>query len=296
MVQEIPVVFHSSGVPLAGMIYRNTDDLNDLQPAVVITGAWLTVKEQMPAHYARRLVLRGYTIFTFDFSGFGMSGGDPRQAEIAARKIADIDAAARFLRTLSFVKPEGIGYLGICASSQYAMAAIANGAPINAFVSVAGWVHDPESIAGFYGGKPGVERRVAAAKEALQHYLVDRRPDTVPAYRSGDENAGMFFELDYYANPSRGAVPEWKNEMAVMSWLYWFTFNGLRAAENVSVPSLFIHSDGCVFPDNIKKVVERLKGEKKLIWSEGTQTDFYDQPEQVESAIAAADQHFKRLL
>ncbi len=32
-------------------------------------------------------------------------------------------------------------------------------------------------------------------------------------------------ELDYYANPRRGAVPEWKNEMAERSWLFWLTFD-----------------------------------------------------------------------
>jgi len=35
---------------------------------------------------------------------FGESGGEPRQAEIPAKKIADICAAAEFLSTLSFRK------------------------------------------------------------------------------------------------------------------------------------------------------------------------------------------------
>jgi hypothetical protein len=39
----------------------------------------------------------------------------------------------------------------------------------------------------------------------------------VSAYAVGDERAGMFFELDYYANPARGAVKQWSNQMAETS-------------------------------------------------------------------------------
>jgi uncharacterized protein len=296
MIKEIPVIFHNGGTQLAGVIFRNTADINEAQPGVILSGAWLTVKEQMATHYARRLADRGYTTLVFDFSGFGRSEGEPRQTEISTRKINDIYSAACFFRTLSLVKPDGIGYLGICASAQYTMAAISLGAPIESFVSVAGWFHDPQSIAGFYGGKEGVERRLALASKAMQSYLSDRHLEIAPAYRPGDENAGIFFELDYYSNQKRGAVPQWKNEMAVMSWFYWFAFDGLRSANNFSVPSLFVHSEGSVFPDNVKTVVERIKGEKKILWYTGSQIDFYDQESQVNYAIDAADQHFQRTL
>lgn len=40
-------------------------------PVVVVTGAWTTVKEQMPAVYAQALAERGYAALTFDFRGWG---------------------------------------------------------------------------------------------------------------------------------------------------------------------------------------------------------------------------------
>jgi hypothetical protein len=52
---ELPLVFHSQGVPLAGRVFRNTDSLHERQPAVIALGSWLTVKEQMAATYALRL-------------------------------------------------------------------------------------------------------------------------------------------------------------------------------------------------------------------------------------------------
>jgi uncharacterized protein len=293
MVHSIPLPFFRGGNRIAGRLFRNTDRIDVRQPAVIVTGSWLTVKEQMPETYARRLAERGYTAFTFDFTGFGESDGEPRQAEIPDRKIADLIAAADFVSTLWIVEPDTLAHLAICASAQYGLAALARGSQVRRFVSVAGWYHNTVSVAPFYGGQAGVEARVARASAALDRYAATRTVDTVPAYKAGDDSAAMFFELDYYANPARGAVPAWKNEMATLSWSYWFTFDGLRAAEQVRTPSLFVHSDGCVFPDNVRTIEARLRGPKQLVWAEGTQTDFYDQPPQLERAITAADAFLK---
>jgi len=288
MIHRTPLPFFRGDLRIAGELFRDTDRPDVRQPAIILTGSWLTVKEQMAETYALRFAERGYAAFTFDFSGFGRSAGEPRQAEIPDRKIADLVAAADFVSTLSFVDPGRLAHLAICASAQYGLAAIARGSRVTHFVSVAGWYHDPVSVAPFYGGPAGVQARLERGRDALDRYLTAGRLDTVPAYRAGDERAGMFFELDYYANPSRGAVPAWKNEMATLSWSYWFTFDGLRAADRVQTPALFVHSDGCVFPDNVRSIHDRLRGPKQLVWADGTQTDYYDQPAQVETAMNAA--------
>ena len=293
---EFPMVFPADGVSLVGRVYRNVDELVTPQPAVMVTGSWLTVKEQMARTYALRLAEQGITAFTFDFTGFGQSGGAPRQLELPARKIADIAAAADFLSTMSFVSEGGVGHVGICASAQYALAAIARGARIRSFVSIAGWYHDAESVASFYGGVEGARLRIGRAREALETWTKSGDVTMVPAYRPGDDRAGMFFELEYYANAERGAVPEWKNEMAEMSWLFWLTFDGVRSAAEVSVPVLMVHSDGCVFPDHAKAVYATLRGPKQLEWAAGNQIDFYDQGTQVTNAVALAVRHFRSTL
>jgi fermentation-respiration switch protein FrsA (DUF1100 family) len=293
---EFPMVFPSNGVSLAGRVYRNVNDLVTPQAAVVVTGAWLTVKEQMGRTYAVQLAEQGITAFTFDFTGFGQSGGAPRQLELPARKIADIAAAADFLSTMSFVSEGAIGYVGICASAQYALAAIARGARIRSFVSIAGWYHEASSVASFYGGADGARLRIGRAREAVETWARSGEVIMVPAYRPGDDHAGIFIELDYYANPQRGAVPEWKNEMAEMSWLFWLTFDGVRSAEEVTAPTLMVHSDGCVFPDHAKAVHAALRGPKRMEWTTGSQIDFYDQEKQVTDAVSLAVSHFRSSL
>jgi uncharacterized protein len=295
-VYQFPLIFPSDGVVLVGRVYRDVDNLIEPRPTVIVTGSWLTVKEQMPHTYAVALAERGITAFTFDFAGFGQSGGEPRQLELPARKIQDITAAAELLSTMSFVQGGLPGHIGVCASAQYALAAIARGARIGAFASVAGWYHDAPSVAPFYGGPSGTGMRLDRARKAVDDYATSRTVTTVPAYRAGDDRAGMFFELEYYANRQRGAVPEWKNEMAEMSWLYWLTFDGLRSAREVSVPTVMVHSDGCVLPENARSVHAALRGPKRLEWTEGTQTDFYDQPTQVSAAVKIVDEFFRATL
>jgi fermentation-respiration switch protein FrsA (DUF1100 family) len=295
MSSEWPVIFHSNGVPLVGRFIRDTPTLQR-QPVVIVMGSWLTVKEQMALTYARRLAELGYTAFIFDFSGFGASQGEPRQAEIPARKIADIGAAVEFVKTLSFVDPERVGCLAICASAQYTLAALARGAEVRSFASVAGWFHDSASVAPFYGGEAGVELRLARARQAIEAYSQRGTLVTAPAYRAGDDRAGMCFELDYYALPARGAVPTWKNEMAEMTWLYWLLYDGLAAAAHVDTPTLFVHSDACVFPDHVRRLHAELRGHKRLVWGTGSQIDFYDQAPQLEQALRALGEWFGETL
>lgn len=293
---RFPVLFHSGGVALVGRIHRNVDNLIDVQPGLLITGSWLTVKEQMPDRYAAELAARGYTVLTFDFAGFGESGGEPRQTEMPIRKVTDISAAAHFLGTLSCIRPAKVGHVGICASAQYAAAAIDAGAPIDALVSIAGWFHDTATVAALYGGPTGVNTRIARATAALENAGAGMKAAMVPAYESGNDRAGMFIPLDYYANPGRGAVPQWRNEMNEATWLYWLSYDGLRPAQRLRVPTLFVHGDECVFPDNVRRIHERMPGPKRLLWRAGAQIDFYDRPDLVALAVAAADEHFRAAL
>jgi len=168
-IHRFPVLIPAEGRLIAGRIHRNTDDPTEPQPGVVASGSWLTVKEQMADLYATQLAALGYTVLTFDFRGFGASEGTPRQTEMPVRKIADIVAATRFLRSLSCVRGEKVGYLAVCASAMYAGAAVEAGAPIGALASVAGWFHDTGSVAAFYGGAAGVA--VQASHELFGAFL-----------------------------------------------------------------------------------------------------------------------------
>jgi len=210
------------------------------RPGVVVTGSWLTVKEQMPDLYAARLAAEGFVAVTFDFAGFGASGGSLRQVEAPVRKMRNLAAVVDWLRSESGVEAERIGVLAVCASAQYALGALARGLPVSALVSVAGWFHDRTSVAPFYGGDDGVAERLQRAEAASQSHLAGTAPSLVPAYAPDDDRAGMTMTMDYYSNPLRGGVPEWRNEMDESTWAHWLTYDAFAAVPAVRVPCLFV--------------------------------------------------------
>ncbi|QMW04935.1 alpha/beta hydrolase [Spirosoma foliorum] len=89
------VTFPSSTETLVGDLYLPTKP--GPYPVLIITGAWRTVKEQMPAGYARQMAARGYAALVFDFRSWGQSTGRPRSMEDPMAKAQDIVAAARYL-------------------------------------------------------------------------------------------------------------------------------------------------------------------------------------------------------
>jgi uncharacterized protein len=146
------VSFQSAGETLVGNLYLPaTYKIGDRLPAIVVTGAWTTVKEQMPAVYAQRLADRGFAAFAFDFRYWGESDGNPRQYESPAAKVQDIKNAAAFLKSLPAVNGDRIGGLGICASAGYMAQAVAEDANFQSFATVAAWLHDPESLQALFG-------------------------------------------------------------------------------------------------------------------------------------------------
>jgi fermentation-respiration switch protein FrsA (DUF1100 family) len=291
-VHEQDTIVTSGGVPLAVRIHRSADAGSARQPAVVVMGSWLTVKEQMPDLYAARLAAAGFTAVTFDFAGFGASGGVPAQTELPARKMADLAAVVDATQNSSWIHPGRLGVLGVCASAQYILGALARGLPVGAFAAVAGWFHDLATVAPFYGGEDGVAAKLAQAGRAARRYAETGEVALVPAYAAGDPEAGMSLEMDYYANPGRGAVPQWRNEMSVMSWLPWLSFDAFAALPAVTTPTLLIHSDEAVLPDNARRVAAGLGRHVSTVWTDGAQTDFYDGPAQVDLAVRAVSDHF----
>lgn len=293
------VTFKSEGETLVGNLFLPTSKKEgEKLPAVVVGGAWLTVKEQMASFYARRLAEQGLAALAFDFRNFGESGGEPRQYESGEAKTQDFKSAVTFLQSQPVIDPERIGGLGICASASYLARAVAEDKRFKSLVTVAAWFLHPDAMHAFYGGSEGVKRRLDLAEAAKTNFQKSGQMEYVPAYDPNDEDAAMFFKLDYYADPSRGAVPEWKNQFAVSSWSEWFQSNAIDGvAEKITAPVLFIHSDNSALPENARRFHSLVKGRKELYWSsEGTQTDYYDQEPYVTKAAEIATTHFRTTL
>lgn len=290
------VTFQSEGETLVGNLYLPASyQPGDKLPTVIVTGAWMTIKEQMPGLYAQKLADRGFAAFAFDFRSWGESGGQLRNLESPTHKIADIKNAVSFLQTVDAVDGNRIAGLGICASAGYMAVATAEDPRIQSLITIAPWIHDPQIVDAVYGGAPAVQKLIATGQAAAEKFEQTGQADSVLATSKTDKTAVMYGDIDYYQNPQRGAIPEWSNQFAVASWAEWLTFNPMPVAQQVAVPTLFIHSEKAAIPDGARQFFAAIPVQDKQIhWlSDRTQFDFYDQETTVNESVALVVDHLK---
>lgn len=290
------VTFQSEGETLVGNLYLPaTYKAGDKLPTVIVTGAWMTIKEQMPAIYAQKLADRGFAALAFDFRSWGESGGDLRSFESPTVKIADIKNAVSFLQTVDAVDSEWIAGLGICASAGYMAVAAAEDPRIKSLITVAPWIHDPAIVDAVYGGRESVQKLIATGQTAARKFAQTGQADYVLATSKTDKTAVMFGDIDYYQNPQRGAIPQWSNQFAIASWAEWLTFNPMPVAQQIKVPTLFIHSEQAAIPQGARQFFEAIPGQnKQMSWlPDRSQFDFYDQEQTVNQSVSLITDHLK---
>lgn len=287
------VTFESQNQTLVGNLYlpENYKEGNKL-PGVVVTGAWTTVKEQMPATYAVELADRGYAALIFDFRGWGESKDGIRFLENPKRKTEDINAAANYLTTRPEVDGDRVAGLGICASAGYMSDAAASNPNIKSLALVAPWLHDREIVNTVYGGEEGVNSLIAASREAATE------PNSMILEAASTTNdKSVMYQAPYYTETDRGLIPEYDNKFNVASWEGWLTYDALQTADVQTKPTVMVHSEAAAIPQGAIEYAERAGDKANLIMIDNvTQFDFYDQPEAVATSSNAVAEHFANTL
>jgi fermentation-respiration switch protein FrsA (DUF1100 family) len=277
---------------LSGTLYLPAGHDGVRLPTVIVTGAWTSVEEQMPATYAEEMVERGFAAFTFDFRGWGKSGDLPmnvRFKEDPAAKISDLKRAFEIVASLPEVDASRISGLGICASAGYMVDAAA-GNPLVASVGlVAPWLQNQAIIDAVYGGAKGVAglRALAAAAEATPGGEI-----IGAAGPAGTE--GVLMAMDgYYADPARGAIPAYDNRWNNLGWESWLAYLPADSAPRLDKPLAIVHSEAAAIPDGVRAFLAGYRGDATVEWLEGVdQFSFYDRVDAVEAAADTVAEHF----
>ena len=295
---KLKVSFKRDRLTLVGNLFtpENFDEKSQYK-AIIVQGSATSVKEQMSELYAQKFANEGFVVLAFDYSHYGESEGQPRQLENPATKLSDLEAAVSYLTSLPYVKT--IGIVGVCTSAGNAAYLAANDPRIKAIATIAGYLPEPSLLSSLFG-EAEVTRRREAAATAKRKFEQAGEETTVTAYSETDPSAANFAPTagvyDYYLNKKRGAVPEWKNELAVMSWETFQDFDPISKASAIKVPVMVVHSDGSAFPDQVKKFYSLLQGKKELVWADGYHFDYYDQPAQVDNAVKNVTRFFNKHL
>ncbi|WP_171169045.1 MULTISPECIES: alpha/beta hydrolase [unclassified Ruegeria] len=291
-VETRTVTFENEGATLSGTLYLPEERGSEPLPTVVVTGAWTSVQEQMPANYAREMAERGFAAFTFDFRGWGKSGDLPKNVrfiESPEAKTSDIKAALAFVATLPEVDADHINGLWICASAGYMVDAVSGNPLVQRLGLVAPWLQNEEIVEAVYGGADGV-----AVLIEVSHAAEAAGGQIIPA--AGPEGAeGVLMPIGgYYYEADRGAIPEYDNKWNNAGLEGWLTYHPADNPQRLDKPLAIVHSESAAIPQGVQTFLAGFAGDATAQWLEDvTQFDFYDNPEDVTRAADTVADHFR---
>lgn len=255
-------------------------------PALVFTGPFTGVKEQVTGLYAERLTDLGYVTLAFDHRNWGESDGQPRRHEDPQGKLEDLRAAVSYLRSRPEVRSDAIGAVGICLGGGYALKFAAFDPRVRLFVGIAGGYNSP------YTMRSG-EWWTGALKtftEVLERQDQGARPEYVPAVGGADAAMGGDEPFQYYGT-ARGEAAGWVNEVTRASLRELITMDNMMGADFLSPkPALLVHGvvDAYCAPEGAHEVHARLSEPKKLVWLDAKlHVDLYDTEPYVTQAVDA---------
>lgn len=94
---EQKVVFKSDGLNLDGAFFSDEQTHDPKLPIVIVCSGFTGQKNIHPERYARALTPKGFTVFGFDYRGFGESEGT-RERVILEEQVRDIASAVAIVR------------------------------------------------------------------------------------------------------------------------------------------------------------------------------------------------------
>ncbi|RCG31053.1 alpha/beta hydrolase [Sphaerisporangium album] len=283
-----PVTFKADGLTLAGDLRVPTGE--GPRPALVLTGPFTGVKEQVTGLYAARLAEAGYVTLAFDHRNFGSSQGTPRRHEDPQGKLADLRAAVSYLRALPSVDGERVGVVGICLGGGYALRFAAFDPRVKVFAGIAGAYDNPYAMrAGM--SDDGYEEALAALTGVLERQDLGGEVEYLPAVAVSGEAAMPGEEPFAYYGTARSAAPSWVNEVTRASVRELITMDGMIGADFLAPkPGLIVHGvvDRLCAPEGAEEAYKRMEGPKRIVWLDARHhIDLYDTEPYVTQAVEA---------
>jgi uncharacterized protein len=279
------VEFAVDGVTLVGEL--RVPEGAGARPALVFTGPFTGVRDQVTGLYAERLAAEGFVTLAFDHRNWGESGGEPRCHEDAQGKLHDLRAAVSFLRARPEVDADRIGAVGICLGGGYALKFAAFDPRVKAFAGIAGAYNNP------YAMRSGMDYQAALGSftEVLEREDQGGPVAYLPAVAEEGEAAMPGDEPYAYYGTDRSASPYWDNRVTRASVRELITMDNMMGADFLSPrPGLIVHGvvDRFCSPEGAEEAYKRLDEPKRLVWLDARQhIDLYDSEPYVTQAVEA---------
>lgn len=284
--------FAVDGVTLVGEL--RVPEGTGPRPALVLTGPFTGVRDQVTGLYAERLAERGYVTLAFDHRNWGESGGEPRCHEDPQGKLHDLRAAVSFLRARPEVDGDRIGAVGICLGGGYALKFAAFDPRVKAFAGIAGAYNNP------YGMRAGMDYQAVLGSftEALERQDRGGPVEYLPAVAEEGEAAMPGDEPYAYYGTSPSA--SWVNRVTRAGVRELITMDNMMGADFLSPkPALIVHGviDRFCSPEGAEEAYRRLDEPKRLVWLDAKRhIDLYDREPYVTQAVDATTEFLSQYL
>ncbi|MFX0574472.1 alpha/beta hydrolase [Nocardia nepalensis] len=236
------IEFTSDGHRLVGDLHL--PDTGAVRGAVVLTGPFSGVREQVTGFYAQRFAERGYAALSFDHRNWGDSEGAPRQHEDATAKLSDLRHAVSYLAQRPEVDADKITVCGVCLGGIYAAQLAAFDPRVKAVALIAAAYNNPALIRNRFGADNFGALMGQFAQIAQQQFDTGEieywpavNPQGMPAGNPGPE------PFEYYGT-DRGGRPGWENRCTALSVLQEFTLDIDAYLPLVTAPLLIVHGRG----------------------------------------------------
>lgn len=288
------ITFTSGGYRLSGDLHL--PEGTGPWPAVVLTGPFAGVKEQVTGLYAAKFAERGFAALAFDHRNWGASEGEPRQHEDATAKVDDLRDAVGFLAARDEIDAGRVAVCGVCLGGIYATQLTAFDPRVGALALIAAAYNNPEVIRDRFGADnfaalmdefARIAQRQAETGET--EYWPAINPEGMPAGNPGPE------PFEYYGT-ERGARPGWENRCTALSVLQELTLDVDAYLPLVSAPTIVVHGRGdqAIPAADAEAAHGVLAGPKELVLLDtGNHIELYDDDRYVDPAIDRAVAFFQ---
>jgi len=285
---EVPVrtedftFWSGPGIRMAGRVYLPAGDDGRPGAGVVFCHGFGGVKEGTPVGLSALLAERGYRVLSFDYRGFGGSGGAPGRL-VPAEQVEDAAHALEYLAQRADVDPRRIGIYGTSFGGGIALMASARSERVRACVvtvpvtSGSHWLQSITRWHEYHDLKRRAMEAIAKKTVTGQMEMVDRFDIMVP-------------------DPITRARYTEKVSLTLETVYHVLHHEPIAEAGRVRIPVLVIgvQDDRLAPVEQATMLYERLAGPKQLhLFTEGGHFSVYDEllAGVAERTIAWFDQH-----
>lgn len=285
---------------LSGSLYLPDDfDAKKQYPAVVFTGPFNQVKEQMGAYYGSKMAKKGYVFLAFDHQGYGKSEGQIRNYEYFPSKVEGIQDAISFLRMHDFVDRDRFFGIGACAGATHMAYTALSDKRLKKIAVVSGMLVNT-AVHFTFNKRAKIDRMLEEANEARQKYYETGNLVQFDALNLDDAKNSKMRDAregyDYYMTKRAGA--QTNPTYSPMTPEFYLEDNARHSARAIArfltTPTLTVYGTKAS-----TKLFSWLfhwakKGSKNKFAVKGaTHVDLYDVEKYVDQVIEKVDRYFK---